>query len=60
MWHDVRGSRMRVRADLALRVAWDMLRIPLLHRDVRPATAAERAGMPASVAASASDRGKEA
>jgi glycosyltransferase involved in cell wall biosynthesis len=37
MWHDVRGSRMRVQASLALRVAWDLLRIPLLHRGVSPA-----------------------
>jgi dolichyl-phosphate beta-glucosyltransferase len=36
MWHDVRGSRMRVRPSLAARVAWDLLRIPLIHRDVRP------------------------
>jgi dolichyl-phosphate beta-glucosyltransferase len=37
MWHDVRGSRMRVQATLALRVAWDLLRIPLIHRRVPPA-----------------------
>ena len=36
MWHDVRGSRMRVRPSLAARVAWDLLRIPLIHRDVGP------------------------
>ena len=35
MWHDIRGSRMRVRPGLAMRVLWDLLRIPLLHRDVR-------------------------
>ena len=33
-WHDVRGSRMRPGARLALRVAWDLFRIPLLHRGV--------------------------
>ncbi len=33
-WEDVRGSRMRPSAGLALRVAWDLLRIPLLHRAV--------------------------
>jgi len=33
-WHDVRGSRMRPGARLALRVAWDLVRIPLLHRGV--------------------------
>jgi dolichyl-phosphate beta-glucosyltransferase len=31
-WFDVRGSRMRASARLALRVAWDLLRIPLIHR----------------------------
>jgi dolichyl-phosphate beta-glucosyltransferase len=35
MWHDVRGSRMRVRPTLALAVLWDLVRIPFLHRDVR-------------------------
>ncbi len=35
MWHDIRGSRMRVRPRLALGVLWDLLRIPILHRDVR-------------------------
>ncbi|HJP89239.1 MAG TPA: dolichyl-phosphate beta-glucosyltransferase [Candidatus Limnocylindrales bacterium] len=34
-WEDVRGSRMRPGARLALRVAWDLVRIPLLHRGVR-------------------------
>jgi dolichyl-phosphate beta-glucosyltransferase len=34
-WHDVRGSRMRPGAALALRVAWDLFRIPLLHRSVK-------------------------
>jgi dolichyl-phosphate beta-glucosyltransferase len=33
-WEDVRGSRMRPGAALALRVAWDLFRIPLLHRSV--------------------------
>ncbi|HUQ77849.1 MAG TPA: glycosyltransferase [Patescibacteria group bacterium] len=31
-WSDRRGSRMRARPALALRVAWDLFRIPLLHR----------------------------
>lgn len=35
MWHDIHGSRMRVRLGLAAGVLWDLLRIPLLHRDVR-------------------------
>ncbi len=34
-WEDVRGSRMKPRAGLAMRVAWDLFRIPLLHRSVR-------------------------
>jgi dolichyl-phosphate beta-glucosyltransferase len=34
MWHDIHGSRMRVRPGLALGVLWDLLRIPILHRDV--------------------------
>ncbi len=33
-WSDKRGSRMRARPALALRVAWDLLRIPFLHRRV--------------------------
>ena len=36
-WADRRGSRMHPRPGLALRVAWDLLRIPLIHRrDARP------------------------
>jgi len=31
-WFDKRGSRMRAGAGLALRVAWDLFRIPLIHR----------------------------
>ena len=31
-WTDRRGSRMRARPGLALRVAWDLFRIPLIHR----------------------------
>lgn len=34
-WEDVRGSRMRPGPLLALKVAWDLFRIPLLHRSVR-------------------------
>jgi dolichyl-phosphate beta-glucosyltransferase len=36
-WADRRGSRMHPGLRLALRVAWDLFRIPLLHRAVRPA-----------------------
>jgi dolichyl-phosphate beta-glucosyltransferase len=45
-WTDKRGSRMRVGASLAARVLWDLLRIPVLHRDVRP----WRAATPAATA----------
>ena len=34
-WADRRGSRMRPGPRIAARVAWDLVRIPLLHRDVR-------------------------
>jgi dolichyl-phosphate beta-glucosyltransferase len=34
-WQDRRGSRMHPGAALALRVAWDLLRIPFLHRGIR-------------------------
>jgi dolichyl-phosphate beta-glucosyltransferase len=34
MWHDIRGSRMRVRPRLAAQVLWDLLRIPVIHRDL--------------------------
>jgi dolichyl-phosphate beta-glucosyltransferase len=33
-WSDRRGSRMRARPGLALQVAWDLFRIPLIHRRV--------------------------
>ena len=36
-WSDKRGSRMRVRPGLALRVLLDLVRIPLLHRNIGPA-----------------------
>ena len=35
-WSDRRGSRMRARPGLALRVAWDLFRIPLIHRRPGP------------------------
>ena len=31
-WFDKRGSRMRAGPGLAMRVAWDLFRIPLIHR----------------------------
>jgi dolichyl-phosphate beta-glucosyltransferase len=33
-WSDRRGSRMRPSPRLAIQVAWDLVRIPLMHRDV--------------------------
>ncbi len=36
-WADRRGSRMHPGPLLAIRVAWDLFRIPLLHRDVKRA-----------------------
>jgi dolichyl-phosphate beta-glucosyltransferase len=45
-WSDKRGSRMRVRPSLALRVIFDLARIPLVHRQV-----ARRATTPATAPA---------
>jgi dolichyl-phosphate beta-glucosyltransferase len=42
VWGDRRGSRMRARPGLALRVAWDLVRIPFLHRGLRPAVRVAR------------------
>jgi len=41
-WNDRRGSRMRPGLRLALQVAWDLFRIPLLHRGVGRAVRDER------------------
>jgi len=38
-WFDVRGSRMRASAGLTARVAWDLFRIPLIHRRGDPTPA---------------------
>jgi dolichyl-phosphate beta-glucosyltransferase len=35
-WSDKRGSRMRPGPRLALRVAWDLFRTPLIHRRLAP------------------------
>jgi dolichyl-phosphate beta-glucosyltransferase len=48
-WADRRGSRMRARPGLALRVAWDLFRIPLLHRRLG------RAGRAAAVSSAATE-----
>jgi dolichyl-phosphate beta-glucosyltransferase len=42
-WADRRGSRMHPGLRLAIRVAWDLFRIPLVHRDVVRQRAPERA-----------------
>ena len=42
MWHDIHGSRMRVRIGLALSVLWDLFRIPLIHRRTSAAVPAAR------------------
>jgi dolichyl-phosphate beta-glucosyltransferase len=41
-WFDRRGSRMKPGAKLALQVAWDLFRIPLLHRGLGRAVRDER------------------
>ncbi len=43
-WSDKRGSRMRLRAGLALRVLLDLARIPIIHRRVRARSGAAREG----------------
>ena len=49
VWADRRGSRMHARPKLALRVAWDLVRIRFLHRGVRKVSAEARAiDVPAS------------
>jgi dolichyl-phosphate beta-glucosyltransferase len=46
-WADKRGSRMRARPRLALQVAWDLFRIPLIHRPVQKAAASTAGDDPA-------------
>jgi glycosyltransferase involved in cell wall biosynthesis len=48
-WADQRGSRMRVRPRLAVQVAWDLLRIPIIHRGVRPAGSMRAGGVAPAV-----------
>jgi dolichyl-phosphate beta-glucosyltransferase len=43
VWADRRGSRMHARPALALRVAWDLVRIRFVHRGLGRATAEELA-----------------
>jgi dolichyl-phosphate beta-glucosyltransferase len=42
-WSDKRGSRMRIRPGVAARVAWDLVRIPMIHGAVRQAEPVESA-----------------
>jgi dolichyl-phosphate beta-glucosyltransferase len=56
VWADRRGSRMHARPRLALRVAWDLVRIRFIHRGVRRA-AAEAAATEAGAAAEAATEG---
>jgi glycosyltransferase involved in cell wall biosynthesis len=44
-WTDRRGSRMRASPGLALRVGFDVIRIPLLHRRMRRAAVDPRPGL---------------
>jgi glycosyltransferase involved in cell wall biosynthesis len=43
-WADRRGSRMRARPGLAMRVGWDLFRIPLMHRGLGRAAASAPSG----------------
>ena len=45
-WADRRGSRMRARPGLAMRVGWDLFRIPLLHRGLGRAAAPSGRSVP--------------
>ena len=45
-WADRRGSRMRARPGLAMRVGWDLFRIPLLHRGLERAVATAGRSVP--------------
>jgi glycosyltransferase involved in cell wall biosynthesis len=40
-WSDKRGSRMRIRPQVAARVAWDLVRVPLIHAAVGKAPRSE-------------------
>jgi dolichyl-phosphate beta-glucosyltransferase len=42
MWHDIHGSRMRLRPGLALSVLWDLFRIPIIHRHTKAMTGTAR------------------
>lgn len=44
-WSDKRGSRLRMGPRLAAHVAWDLFRIPLLHRGLAPAVERSATGL---------------
>ena len=52
-WSDRHGSRMKARPRLAARVAWDLFRIPLLHRRLGRAAGPEPGSVPGATAAAA-------
>jgi dolichyl-phosphate beta-glucosyltransferase len=54
-WSDRRGSRMRARPGLALQVAWDLFRIPLIHRTARGAAPPDAGSAVATPVVRASD-----
>jgi dolichyl-phosphate beta-glucosyltransferase len=49
VWADRRGSRMQARPRLAMRVAWDLIRIRFIHRGVRKVASGRRVGETAPV-----------
>jgi dolichyl-phosphate beta-glucosyltransferase len=65
VWADRRGSRMQARPKLAMRVAWDLVRIRFIHRGVRKAgvesamTGAAPARSPAGAAKSTKGETRE-
>ena len=55
VWADRRGSRMHARPMLALRVAWDLIRIRLVHGGIRRVAAPAANLAPESSVGSAKD-----
>jgi dolichyl-phosphate beta-glucosyltransferase len=56
VWLDRQGSRMRPRPALAARVAWDLLRVRLLHRRVSRAPRTAREPLPVGVGEESADQ----
>jgi dolichyl-phosphate beta-glucosyltransferase len=59
-WSDRHGSRMKARPALAARVAWDLFRIPLLHRRLGRAAAPMPGSAAVAAAGSTGPKGPEA